>query len=257
MRFNEATVSAMEWARWLRTVALALASLTGNGLTSLRAQMQFNGGFVQTRAEDKDVPRVAALKRTFPSPSVVGSLSSYSPDHDFFYASHDPVAMTTLSYYYYAGRDSARTSLPSLRVPSSEIGDGLPWNRPGFEEYRESGPVQPEASPSLPRRYALRVDALPAKSSTSRSSRALLVIHLPDHARFWVNDRLMSLSGPTRSLQSPPLNPGAKYSYVVSASWREDGHWVRQERKVLVQAGSIQAVYLQARTGSDRPQTLK
>ena len=37
--------------------------------------------------------------------------------------------------------------------------------------------------------------------------------------------------------QSPPMEPGGDYRYVVTARWMENGKMVEQERDVPVKAG--------------------
>jgi hypothetical protein len=44
---------------------------------------------------------------------------------------------------------------------------------------------------------------------------------------------------------SPALTPGKKYHYTVRVDWLEDGGWVSQARQVPVEAGLVQAIYLQ------------
>jgi uncharacterized protein (TIGR03000 family) len=73
-----------------------------------------------------------------------------------------------------------------------------------------------------------------------------LIARLPEHAAFWVEGTRTRSIGRTRFFQSPPLVPGRKYNYRVTAAWIEDGSWVSQTRVVSVQAGLIQAIYLRS-----------
>jgi uncharacterized protein (TIGR03000 family) len=72
----------------------------------------------------------------------------------------------------------------------------------------------------------------------------MLITYLPEHAALWVEGKRIALKGPTSYFQSPPLTAGKQYSYTVRTAWIENGHWVSQTRKVPVEAGLVQTLYL-------------
>ena len=43
--------------------------------------------------------------------------------------------------------------------------------------------------------------------------------------------------GPTQSFVSPPIEPGIDYTYVVRATWAENGQSVSRTKRVIVRAG--------------------
>ncbi|HUG93950.1 MAG TPA: CAP domain-containing protein [Planctomycetaceae bacterium] len=67
--------------------------------------------------------------------------------------------------------------------------------------------------------------------------RALLEIHLPDHAVLEIQGIRTNSSGAVRHYRSTPLVPGERYVYDVRAVWRENGQTRNVVREVRVQAG--------------------
>jgi uncharacterized protein (TIGR03000 family) len=62
-------------------------------------------------------------------------------------------------------------------------------------------------------------------------------VHLPTDAQLWFEGQKTSQSGDERSFQSPPIDQGQTYTYVIRARWTENGNDVEQTRKVHVKAG--------------------
>ena len=67
---------------------------------------------------------------------------------------------------------------------------------------------------------------------------AHLAVKVPVDAEVWVEGRKTNSTGSAREFQSPPLTPGARYSYEIRARWNENGHQVDQTQQVEVTAGA-------------------
>ena len=226
-------------------LVLVLLSLADVCLRTCQAQLEFNGGYVQTHREDHgQVPSLASEPKIARSPAK--TLFSYFPDHDFYYSSFF-LAPTFVA----RSDDNARSasalsdfplSLPS-GLPINVRASALPWNQVGFKGY--DNPQGIARNPTL--RFSLVTTPLPPATLKESTESALLIAHLPEHAVFWVEGARTRSTGRTRFFQSPPLLPGRKYQYRLRAAWIENGEWVSQSQTIPVQAGVIQAVYLQSR----------
>ena len=219
--------------RWWRKVlvfSLLILGLVEVGLPRGRAELRYNGGYVQTRRRPNDSTlQKSAPKTTTPAPPK--TTSSYSPDNDL------------ASYASTASGESERP----IQLPSGVSSSALPWNREGFKDYDEAVRIPTVASYTKPRKYELEVATVRPQPRGARTGPAGVIAHLPEHALLWVEDTKTRLTGRTRYFQSPPLPPDRKYSYRVRAVWIEDGRWVSQTQTVPVASGGIEAVYLQRR----------
>lgn len=230
MRRHDVTMAG----RGRKTVLGASLILLGlmASLPNVRAQMFYRSGFIATRRSRQNAaPQPAAAKSS--APAVPKTLSSYFPDNDFAYPSYSP-----------AGGPQRPLLSPVIPSPYGISPLALPWNRTGFEDYKESPRIPPEVSLVEAKKYSLMATPVPARASAMRPA-AALVAHLPEHAAFWVEGTKTRSLGPTRYFQSPLLRPDREYVYTIRAAWIEDGRWVSQTRKVPVWAGIIQAIYLQ------------
>jgi uncharacterized protein (TIGR03000 family) len=77
-------------------------------------------------------------------------------------------------------------------------------------------------------------DPPPSVSDT----RAQVTVELPANAQLWFDGTATTSTGLVREFNSPPLEPGSRYSYEVRARWDEKGHTVTQTQKVEVTAGA-------------------
>lgn len=216
--------------------ALVLLGLAGTG----QAQLEYNGGYVQTHREDHgNALQLAAPPRSVRFPT--STPPSYFPDRDLYHPFYYP-ALTSLSRpNYSAAEEAGRPVFPPVDLLRFGVSAAaLPWNQVGFKDYDEP----PETIGSSFRKYALATSSVSPASSAIRSSSAVLIAHLPDHAAFWVEGTRTRSEGRTRYFQSPPLRPDRRYNYRVRAAWIENGRWTIQTRMVPVQAGMVQAVYL-------------
>lgn len=182
-------------------------------------------------------------------PRTTSSLSprplSISPDNDFYLTPTRALLAVSRSYYYAGGSLGQPAPPPATPLPVGVA--ALPWNQGGFKDYDELAELPRKTSHSLPRKYTLEAVPLTQGPPVAQPEAALLVVHLPEHALFWVEGKRIHLGGTTRSFPTPLLRPGGRYSYLLHARWLEDGQWVSQTRTVPVQAGLIEAVYLRSR----------
>jgi uncharacterized protein (TIGR03000 family) len=236
--------------------ALALL-LIATGLPNVRAQRSNNGSSVPAPSGVSGEGGQAAYynsrtgrpKAPQPEPrvSTPKTLPFLSPDNDLGYPlSYPPTTVVTRSYY--VGGEAGAAVSPAVGgllfgIPAA----AFPWNQAGFTDYNEPPVIPRDSSLFTPHKYSLEATPLASGTPVANPQAALLIARLPENALLWVEGELTRLRGPTRYFQSPPLVPGAKYSYVVRAAWVEDGRWVSQTQKVPVRAGLVQAVYLRPR----------
>ena len=88
---------------------------------------------------------------------------------------------------------------------------------------------------SIPQSEGSTVQAPPPNSAT-------LLVNLPADARLFVNDQSTKSTTARRILQSPSLEPGSAYSYLLRAEIQREGRKYQQVKKVGVRAGQEAAV---------------
>jgi len=256
MRSDDATTTP--WRKKMVEGALGLLILAGIGLPNAWAQLEYDGGYVQTHREDGgsvlmlDVPQHKARSASANAPP------SLFPDNDFYYPIHEqaPTSIARSYYYYYAGGQAGSSvSSATGQMPLGISAAVFPWNQAGFKDYRDLPETARNTAPFSPRKYSLEAIPVSQQSPVSLAAVAALVVHLPEHALFWVEGVPTRSTGRTRYFESPPLRPGRKYSYSVRAAWIEDGRWVSQSRNVPVRAGMIQAIYLHAKSDPGKSET--
>jgi uncharacterized protein (TIGR03000 family) len=219
--------------------------LTGIGLSSGQAQYEYQrGGFVNAHRDRNDV--VISSPSPYTPPSDSNRPPTYSPDHDFYYRPYSPATTAIArSYYYSAGADESPVSPLAGALPYALSSASLPWNQLNFKGYEEVSPMAVSTALSAPREYSLEATLVRREPGGEGMEGALLIADAPEHAQLWFDGRPTRSRGQTRYFRSPPLTPGEKYSYAVRLAWLEDGQWVGQTLKVPVEAGSIQAIFLQ------------
>jgi uncharacterized protein (TIGR03000 family) len=72
---------------------------------------------------------------------------------------------------------------------------------------------------------------------TNGAEPARVTVLLPSEARLYVHGRLCDLTSDTRSFDTPPLQPGRDYYYVLKAAIERDGRTIEVSKKVLLRAG--------------------
>jgi len=79
-------------------------------------------------------------------------------------------------------------------------------------------------------------EQLGAPRQPTTDNRARIRVSLPADAVLWFDDDATQQTGPDRSFVTPPLQPGAVYSYNLRARWTQDGQPVERSLKVDVRA---------------------
>ena len=95
---------------------------------------------------------------------------------------------------------------------------------------------------------ALRAEEL-ALTAAERHP-ATLRVSLPPDARLTIDGRATRSTGAERLFVTPPLEPGERYCYTVSASFLRTGNTVTVEQDVVVRAGRETLVSLDVAAGA-------
>ncbi|HYV38551.1 MAG TPA: TIGR03000 domain-containing protein, partial [Gemmataceae bacterium] len=73
----------------------------------------------------------------------------------------------------------------------------------------------------------------------ANANTAQMDVFVPDeNAQVWFDGSLTSSKGSTRYFDSPPLQAGSTYQYVLRAAWTQNGRPMTAETTVSVTAGS-------------------
>lgn len=75
------------------------------------------------------------------------------------------------------------------------------------------------------------------KQDESTSSRAMLVVELPANAKLYIDDQPMKTTSAKRTFQTPPLQPGQLYYYLVRVEVVRDGEVKTETRRVIIRPG--------------------
>jgi uncharacterized protein (TIGR03000 family) len=99
-------------------------------------------------------------------------------------------------------------------------------------------PVSPSVAP--PGKQAPEVVPPPKKEDKSASlSQARLIVELPADAKLYVDDRLMRTTSERRIYNSPLLEAGQTYYYILRAEVVREGQTLSDTKRVLVHAGDV------------------
>jgi uncharacterized protein (TIGR03000 family) len=118
---------------------------------------------------------------------------------------------------------------------------GMPFSEQGTYLYRELGPsYNSYYSPAAPVMVAPG-----APNSTYQSfypaslepQKVFFNVTLPAGARLSFQGSQTRQTGPRRSFESPSLQPGLNYSYLVEARWRQNDRDMVVTRRIPVQPG--------------------
>lgn len=122
---------------------------------------------------------------------------------------------------------------PAVLSPSVQVAE--PNSKP------VATPAAPPTSPATPGTPNTPPTAAPAVPQ--KPAPAILIIEVPPQATLWIEDQRMSQTGPVRSFQSPPLQPGKTYLYKIRLSWPgPNGQPITTEHEITVQAGQTQRI---------------
>ncbi len=78
-----------------------------------------------------------------------------------------------------------------------------------------------------------------SKEEARLSNRAKLVVELPPGAKLFIDDKPMKNVSGVRSFNTPDLEPGQAYYYMVRVESVRDGKPVSETRRVIVRAGQV------------------
>lgn len=71
------------------------------------------------------------------------------------------------------------------------------------------------------------------------TTKARLVVELPSNAKLFIDDMPMKNTSGMRTFNTPPLEPGQAYYYIVRVETVRDGKTVSESRRVIVRAGQV------------------
>lgn len=78
-----------------------------------------------------------------------------------------------------------------------------------------------------------------SKKETMLSTKAKLVVELPANAKLYIDEKPMNNASGVRSFNTPELEPGQAYYYMVRVETVRDGKPVSESRRVIVRAGQV------------------
>jgi uncharacterized protein (TIGR03000 family) len=100
------------------------------------------------------------------------------------------------------------------------------------------GTVVPDGTTTTPQGEKIKTKPTPDKDKdTMAPSRAKLIVELPPDAKLYIDDLPMKTTSEVRSFNTPVLERGQSYYYMVRAEVIRDGKPVTQTRRVIVRAG--------------------
>jgi len=73
--------------------------------------------------------------------------------------------------------------------------------------------------------------------TTDKGTPAKLVVEVPADAKLYVDDQLMKTMSARRVFNTPTLDKGQTYYYILRAEMAIDGKTVSETKRVLVRAG--------------------
>jgi uncharacterized protein (TIGR03000 family) len=122
-----------------------------------------------------------------------------------------------------------------------------PGQPKGYNDYHETvRPTQPLptvfTAPAV--KYTISVTPVPQKAGEVDADRVVLMAHVPEDARVWIEGDPTTSTGTERLYKSPRMTPGSEYHYAVRVAWAEDGHWVSKETIIPVTPGQMQCFFI-------------
>jgi uncharacterized protein (TIGR03000 family) len=77
----------------------------------------------------------------------------------------------------------------------------------------------------------------PEGKESSLPSKARLIVQVPADAKLYIDDQLMKTMTATRTFNTPALERGQQYYYILRAEAEVDGKTYTETKRVLVHAG--------------------
>jgi uncharacterized protein (TIGR03000 family) len=93
-------------------------------------------------------------------------------------------------------------------------------------------------APAAPAAEPEKVPA-PKKTTMEGSGPARLIVSLPADAKLYVDGTAMKTSSAERTFNTPPLEPGQAYYYMLRAEVVRDGQTKAESMRVIVRAGEV------------------
>jgi uncharacterized protein (TIGR03000 family) len=130
--------------------------------------------------------------------------------------------------------------LPKAATPPPPL-DDAPGAPPSFP------PASPRPGtrtlPSIPGQNPSPPSDSPRPDKPEKAP-AIITVTVPANAVIWIGDQRMTQTGPTRSFQSPPLERGKAYAYLLRVSWPTGSGQkdYMAEHEVTVRAGQMSRV---------------
>jgi uncharacterized protein (TIGR03000 family) len=140
-----------------------------------------------------------------------------------------------------AGALAIASLLLSATTASAQTRDyGMPFSEQGTYLYRELGPSYNSSyyyAPAAPVTVAPNTAYQSFYPASSESQKVFFNVTLPANAKLSFQGGLTQQTGARRSFESPSLQPGLNYSYLVEARWRQNDREMVVTRRIPVQPG--------------------
>ncbi len=94
-----------------------------------------------------------------------------------------------------------------------------------------AAPMTPGAAPKA------EPIAVPPKTGFRATSPAKLVVELPESAKLYVDDQPVKAASPSKTFNTPALQEGQTYYYILRAEVVRDGKTLQETQRILIQAG--------------------
>jgi uncharacterized protein (TIGR03000 family) len=123
-----------------------------------------------------------------------------------------------------------------------------------------STPAKPAAAAKTTSETKPTVDLSKAGTETkptvdASANRARIVVEVPADARLYIDSHLTrATESATRTLLTPPLQPGEDYFYILRAEGVRDGKPVTESKQIIVRAGGDYATSFRS-MGAATPNT--
>lgn len=107
----------------------------------------------------------------------------------------------------------------------------------GYSTYSPYHPIMPGAEKVPAPDIKEKVPAPGKKDESTSSPRATLVVEVPADAKLFIDDQPMKTTSAKRTFQTPPLQPGQQYYYMVRVEVVRDGEVKTETRRVIIRPG--------------------
>ena len=84
--------------------------------------------------------------------------------------------------------------------------------------------------------------AAPAAAPQQKAAPARVTVQLPSDARLKIDETVCPLTSETRTFDTPPLEPGKAYYYILTAEVTRGSEPVVEKQRVIVEAGKAVTV---------------